>query len=96
MKAIAAPVSAPMATKAAAIGKIVIGPPGQIVPASVAMTMPSNPDSAPTQRITVSRGISTATKAAIRQAASTLGRMSTKSARSLNRISRNRACPSRQ
>jgi hypothetical protein len=62
MKAIAAPVSAPMATKAAAIGKIVIGPPGQIVPARVAMTMPSKPDSAPTQRITVWRGINTATK----------------------------------
>ena len=32
-----------MATKAAAIGKIVIGPPGQIVPASVAIRMPSKP-----------------------------------------------------
>ena len=44
MKAIAAPVSAPMATKAAAIGKMVIGPPGQIVPASVAIRMPSKPE----------------------------------------------------
>ena len=96
MKAIAAPVSAPMATKAAAIGKMVIGPPGQIVPASVAIRMPSNPDSAPTQRITVWRGISTATKAAIRQAASTFGRMSTNRRVSLMRISRNRASPSRQ
>ena len=96
MKAIAAPASAPMATKAAAIGKIVIGPPGQIVPASVAIRMPSNPDSAPTQRSTVSRGISTATKAAIRQAASTFGRMSTNRWKSLLRISRKRPGPSRR
>ena len=33
MKAIAAPVSAPIETNADAIGKIVIGPPGQIAPA---------------------------------------------------------------
>ena len=49
------------------------------MPASVAMMMPSKPDSAPTQRSTAARGISTATNAAIRQAARTFGRMSTKS-----------------
>ena len=96
MNAIAAPVSAPMATKAAAIGKIVIGPPGQIAPANVAIRMPTIPDSAPTQRSTVPRGISTATKAAIRQAASTLGRMSMNRRKSLTRISRTAPAPSRQ
>ena len=44
MKAIAAPVSAPIETKADAIGKMVIGPPGQIAPASVATMMPRKPE----------------------------------------------------
>jgi hypothetical protein len=63
---------------------------------TIAIRMPSRPDSPPTTRATTSRGSSRVTKAAIRQPAAIFGSMPENSHRSLVRIAQNLSVPSRK
>jgi hypothetical protein len=67
-----------------------------IAPAKVATTRPVNPDSAPTRRATISRGMSSVENTPIRQPAAILGRMSRKMCTSPRKTPAKRSQPSRR